>query len=197
MSPGPGSEAPIRLEIRRPDRIRIEVTFQGVTAIQVFDGKSGWSIAPIRGRIEAVAMSAEDAAHASEQADIEGPLVDYAAKGHTVEFVGPDKVDDRDAWKLKLTLKNGTVRHLYLDAASFLEIKTESKRTIRGVEVVVEGRLGDYREVGGIRFPHSIENRAQGLPQRQAVTVDKIELNPPLDEERFRKPTFTKPAPPK
>jgi outer membrane lipoprotein-sorting protein len=197
MSPGPGTEAPIRLEIRRPDRIRIEITFQGVTAIQVFDGKSGWSIAPFRGKIEAVAMSAEDAAHASEQADLEGPLLDYKAKGHTVELVGPDKVDERDAWKLKLTLKNGTVRQVYLDAASFLEVKTESKRTIRGTEVVVEGRLGDYREVGGIRFPHSIENRASGMPQRQTVTVDKIELNPPLDEERFRMPAGTKPAPPR
>ena len=122
-----------------------------MTAVQAYDGKSGWSVAPFMGRTEPVAMSAEEAAQAVEQADIAGPLVDYKAKGHTVELVGPDKVDDRDAWKLKLTLKNGTVRQVYLDAASFLEVKTESKRTIRGVEVEVEGRLG--RLSGGGRNP--------------------------------------------
>ncbi len=196
-SPGPGVEAPIRLELKRPDRIRMEVTLQGVTAVQAFDGKSGWQVAPFMGKTEPEAMSPEDAAQAAEQADIDGPLVDYRAKGHALELVGPDKVDEIDAWKLKLTLRNGTVRYVFLDARSFLEVKTESKRTIRGVAVEVEGRLGDYREVGGIRYPHAIESRAKGRAERQTVTVEKIELNPGLDDARFRMPAAaTKPAPP-
>ncbi len=197
MSPGPGMEAPISLELKRPASIRMEVTIQGMTAVQAFDGKNGWQIAPFMGKTEPEALSEEETQQAAEQGDIDGPLVDYRTKGHTVELVGPERVDDGDAWKLKLTLKNGTVRYIFLDAASFLEIRTESKRTIRGVDVEVEGRLGDYREVGGLRFPHSIQTGAKGRPQRQSVTVLKIELNPALDDARFRLPAATKPAPPK
>lgn len=197
MSPGPGMEAPIRLELKRPDRIRMEVTFQGMTAVQAYDGKAGWQVAPFAAKTEPEPMSAEDVQQAVEQADIDGPLVDYRAKGHAVELMGKEQVDGSDAWKLKLTLKNGTVRYVYLDAESLLEIKTASKRTIRGVDVEVEGRLGDYREVGGLRFPYLIQSGAKGRPQRQSVTVDKIELNLTLEDARFRMPAATKPEPPK
>ncbi len=198
MSPGrPGMEAPISLEQKRPDSIRMEISFQGMTAVQAYDGKSGWQIAPFRGRTAPEPMSPEDTQQAVEQADIDGPLVDYREKGHTVELVGKDKVDEGDAWKLMLRLKNGTVRFLYLDAGSFLEIKAESRRTIRGIDVEVESRLQDYREVGGLRFPYSIQSGAKGRPERQTVTVEKIELNPPLDDARFRMPALPTPEPPK
>lgn len=191
---GPGVEAPIRLELKRPDRIRMEVTFQGMTGVQAYDGTSGWQIAPFRGQSIPVRMSPEETSQALEQADIDGPLVDYKEKGHTVELVGPEKVDETDAWRLKLALKNGTVRDVYLDAATFLEILTVSRRRIRGVPVEAESRLEDYREVGGILFPHRIRSGARGRPERQTVLVETIEINPALDDARFRIPPDTKPG---
>ena len=49
--------------------------------------------------------------------------MDYKAKGHTVELVGKEKVEGTDAYKLKVTLKNGDVRYIYLDAETYLEIR--------------------------------------------------------------------------
>src|SRR5262245_3942504 len=189
LSPGaPAVEAPIRLELKRPNWIRMEIDFQGMTAVQAYDGKKGWQIAPFRGVIAPEEMSREETEQAVEQADIDGPLVDYRAKGHPLELVGRDRVGEADAWKLELTLSNGTVREVYLDPQSFLEIQTVSKRKIRGITVEVESRLEDYREVGGLLFPHAIRSGARGRPERQSLTVEKIELNPVLDDARFRMP---------
>src|SRR5262245_847958 len=195
LSPGPpAADAPIRLELKRPDRIRMEITFQGMTAVQAYDGKAGWQIAPFRGQSAPVRMSAEETAQALEQSDIDGPLVDYREKGHSLELVGRDKVGEVEAWRLKLTLKNGTVRDVYLDASSFLEILTVSKRTIRELAVEAESRLENYREVGGILFPHLIRSGARGRPERQSLIVEKIEINPALEDARSRSPPREKPG---
>jgi hypothetical protein len=196
MTMGPGIEAPISLEIKRPANIRMEFTIQGMTGVQAYDGKTGWSIDPF-GRKEPEPMSPEDLKEVEEQADIDGPLVDYKAKGHAVELVAKEKVEGSDAYKLKITLKGGDVRHVYLDADSYLEIKAESKRMIRGSEVEVESTIGDYKEVDGLLYPHSIENGAKGRPEKQNIVVDKIEVNPPLDDTRFKMPEAPKAEPAK
>jgi outer membrane lipoprotein-sorting protein len=188
MTMGPGMEAPITLELKRPNSIRMEFTFQGNTGVQAYDGKGGWSINPFSGKKEAEPMSAEDLKEIEEQADMDGPLVDYKAKGHSVELVGKESLEGSEVYKLKITLKGGDVRHQYLDAESFLTIREESRRNVRGSEVEVESTVGDYKEVGGLLIPHSIQNGAKGRPEKQNIIVEKVELNPSVDDARFKMP---------
>jgi outer membrane lipoprotein-sorting protein len=197
MTMGPGMEAPIRLELKRPASIRMEFTIQGNTGVQAYDGKSGWSIDPFGGKQEAEPLSADDLKDVEEQSDMDGPLVDYKAKGNTVELLGKEKVEGSDTYKLKITLKNGDVRYQYLDADSYLTIREESKRTIRGTEQELESTVGDYKDVGGLLMPHSIQNGAKGRPEKQNIIVDKIELNPPIEDARFKMPEAGKAEPPK
>ena len=194
MTMGPGIEAPVSVEVKRPHRMRMEMQFQGMTAIQAYDGTSGWSIMPFGGRTDAQPMSPDDVKEAEDMADMDGVLVDYKAKGHTVELVGKDKVEGTDAYKLKVKLKNGDERYVFLEAESFMEIRNEGKRKIRGSDVEVEASFGDFKEVGGTMFPHSIEQAMKGSPQKQSITIDKIDINPPLDESRFKMPAAA-PAP--
>jgi outer membrane lipoprotein-sorting protein len=197
MMMGPGMEAPMTLEMKRPGSMRLEFTFQGMTGVQAYDGKSGWSIMPFQGKKDPEPMSADEAKMAQEEADIEGPLVDYKAKGHTVELLGKEKVEGSDAYKLKVTLKTGTVQYQYLDAESLLEIRTEAKRTVRDSEMEFESTIGDYKEVGGLLFPHSIQSGAKGRPEKQNIVIEKVELNPVLDDARFRMPEAPKAEAPK
>jgi outer membrane lipoprotein-sorting protein len=198
MTMGPGMEAPVILELKRPNRVRMELTFQGMTGVQAWDGQNGWVITPFGGKTDPEPMSPDDAKEAEEQADLDGPLVDYKSKGHSVEFVGKEKLEGSDVYKLKVTLKNGTVNHTYLDADSYLTIREESKRTMRGSEVEVESTIGDYKDVGGgLLLPHSIENATKGQPQKQNIIIEKVELNPALDDARFKMPAPAKPEPPK
>lgn len=196
MTMGPGVEAPILLELKRPSSVRMEFTFRGRTGVHAYDGHDGWVLDPFGPKAEAAPMSAEDLNDAREQADIEGPLVDYKAKGHSVQLVGKEQVNGKDAYKLKLTLKNGDVRYTYLDATSYLEVRIESTRSVRGETLDVETMIGDYRDVGGVMFPHSFESGPRGRPEKQNVDVDKIELNPAIADARFKIPAPAAPATP-
>ena len=188
-------EAPFTWKWKRPSMLRLEFTLQGMTAVQAYDGKAGWMVMPFLGKTDPEPMGEEELKQIDEQSDFDGPLVDYKEKGNQVELLGKESVEGTDAWKLKLTRKNGDVTILYLDAESSLEIKTEAKRMIRGVEMEIESSQGDYKEVGGLLIPHSIESRPKGAPGGQTITFDKIELNPEVPASDFAMPEV-KSAPP-
>ena len=193
MTVGPGLEAPITMEMKRPKNMRLEFTLQGMTGVQAYDGETAWAIMPFMGKKDPEALPEEQAKMAEEQADFDGVLIDSEAKGHKVELVGKEPVEGTDAYKLKVTLKNGEVRYVYLDAEYFLEIKTEGSRTVRGSQVDFEATIGDYKEVDGLMFAHSIETGAKGAPQRQKITFSAIELNPDIDDSRFKMPAKATP----
>ena len=195
MTVGPGMEAPFVIEMKRPKNVRLEITVQGMNIIQAYDGTTGWAVMPMMGKNDPEPMPAEEAKQAEEQADFDGPLVDYKEKGHKVELVGKEKVEGADAYKLKVTLKSGDVRYFFVEADSFLEIKAEGKRTARGSEIEFENSLGDYKDVGGLMIAHSLEMGPKGTPQKSKLTLDKVELNPTIDDARFKMPAKASPSP--
>jgi hypothetical protein len=188
MTVGPGFEAPMVMEMSRPDKMKMQFTIQGMTGVQAYDGKVGWSVMPFMGKKDPEAMSADDVKELIDQSDIDGPLVDWKAKGHKLELLGKESVEGTDAYKLKLTMKSGTERIIYLDADNFLEIKNEGKRTVRGTELEFEGTMGDFKPVAGVLFPYSMENSAKGHPEKQKLTVDSIAVNVPLAADYFTMP---------
>jgi len=174
--------------------VRMEFTVQGMTGIQAYDGKSGWTVMPFQGKKDPEPMAADDLKDLQNQADMDGPLMDYKTKGNTVEYLGKEKVEGSDAYKLKITRKNGTVETTYIDADSGLELKTVSKTMIRGNETEVVTTFSDFREVQGLIFPFAIESSAAGSAQKQKITLEKVEINPDISESQFRMPAAAAPA---
>ncbi len=200
MVMGQGMEAPFTMEMARPNKMRMEFTIQGMTGIQAFDGTTGWSVMPFMGKTEPEAMPAEDAKRMEEQADIDGLLLDYKEKGRQVEYVGKEDLEGTPVHKLKVTQKNGDVVYVYIDAEQFLQLKQAGKTKIRGQEVESETLFGDFKTVDGLVVPHSIEQKAVGMPSGMVMTISKVEINPSLAETRFAMPAAEKkeePAPPK
>jgi hypothetical protein len=78
---------------KRPDDVRIEGSLQGMTQIEAYDGKEGWRVSPFFGRKDPEHISADDVKALVEDAEIDGPLVDWKAKGSTVEYLGTEDVD--------------------------------------------------------------------------------------------------------
>jgi hypothetical protein len=176
-------------EVKRPGMFRLEFSYQGTTSVFANDGKSGWQVAPLQGQFDPKEMPPEaDSAGSVDQHDIEGPLVDWREKGHTVELVGREKLPGGEAFKLKIVLKGGAIRYDYVDVASHLLVRTDFTRIVRGRPVQLHSTLSDYREVGGLFFPHLIETRAEDRPQVIKIAVEKIELNPDLPDARFQFP---------
>jgi outer membrane lipoprotein-sorting protein len=189
MPVGQGVEAPFVMEMKRPNQMRLDVNYQGMTATQAFDGKVGWQVLPQLGRREPQVLPQEAVTQFASQADIDGPFVDYQAKGHKVEYAGREKVEGTDTYVLKVTLKSGEVTRLFLDAEQYLEIRSEGKtRGPTGGELEIETLIGDYREVAGLMLPHMRESGPKGGSQKMKMTIQKVEVNVPLDDARFKMP---------
>jgi outer membrane lipoprotein-sorting protein len=188
VTAGGGREALVIREILRPDKIRTEFTLQGVTGVYAFDGARGWKVSPFEGSFAPEPMDEEEASQVADQADIEGPLVDWRAKGHRVELKGKETVDGRELYVLEVTLESGRTVMQFLDSSTLLRARATSERLLRGNRVVLETTFGDYRAVEGVAFPHSIETGAAGRPRRLRIRIEAIEINPSLEESGFRMP---------
>src|SRR5437763_10475174 len=175
----------------RPGELRTEATLQGMTQVEAYDGKEGWKISPFQGRKDPEKMSADDLKPLMEDAEIDGPLVDWKAKGSTVDYLGTEEVDGTLAHKLKVVRKNGDVSFVYLDPDHFLEIRVLTQRTKHGAQEEVETDLGDYEKVGSVFVPTSIESGRKGDPDKQKIVIDKAEDNVPVDDAIFHFPANT------
>jgi hypothetical protein len=173
---------------KRPDDVRTEASLQGMTQIEAYDGKEGWKVSPFFGRKDPERMSADDVKALVEDAEMDGPLVDWQAKGNAVEYLGTEDVDGTPAHKLKVTRKNGDVSFVYLDPDHFLDIRVLTQRTRHGAYEEVETDLGDYEKAGGVFVPTSIEFGRKGAPDKQRIIIDKVEANVPVDDTIFHFP---------
>jgi len=134
-------------------------------------------------------MGEEEMKSILEDADFDGPLVDYQKKGYKIEFAGTDKFEGTDTVKLKITKPNGDVYIYHLDTDYYVPIKIDTKRFVRGAEREYETVLGDYKEVAGWFLPYSIENGVKGRPDKSKVVYDQIQPNVEIDDSRFKMPT--------
>jgi hypothetical protein len=189
---GGGFTASYAQEKERPNLIRETLSIQGMTAVQAYDGTSGWQIQPFGGKKDPELMGEDDLRNLVLDADLDGPLVDYKVKGSTVEYLGHDVVDGDDALRLKVTLKNGDIIYDYLDPDTFIEIRKEIQQFIRGsVRERVVG-MGSYKAVAGVMFPFSISQGSKDHPEDQVYTVQKIETNVTIDHADFALPASLK-----
>jgi hypothetical protein len=193
---------PFLLELARPRKMRFELQFAGQTALQVYDGVNGWKLRPYLNRLDVEPYTADEMKVASVESELDGPLVDYAAKGTRIESDGIEKVEDRDTYKLKLTLKSGSVIHVWVDAQTFLEAKIEGQpRRLDGIYHPVEIYYRDYRNVNGLEIPFVLETRvlpvaktAMGLRDApvppEKTLIEKVVINPKFDAGLFSKPAI-------
>jgi photosystem II stability/assembly factor-like uncharacterized protein len=191
---GGGFEAVVVEESRRPNLIRQEFTLSGMTAVTSFDGRNGWKIQPFGGKKDAEPLGEEELKAIVEDADFDGPLVDYRKKGNQVEYVGTAPIEGSDTYKLKVTRAGGTVETYYIDADAYVPIKVETKRTVRGAEREYETVFGDYKRVNGWYLPFAVETGAKGNPNRTQITFEHIDANVAIDDARFVQPAAGTPV---
>lgn len=197
-----GFKATVGQEQKRPEMMRQTFTVQGMTQVQAYDGSSGWQISPFGGRKDPEMLGEDDLRDLSESADFDGPLVDAQAKGNKIEYMGHDQVDGDDAYKLKVTLKNGDILYYYLDPDTYIEIQVEKQQFIRGSVRESVTVLGSYKPVNGVMYPFSLESGPKNNPDaRGKITITKIEANVPIEDNDFKMPAApaapaaAKPAP--
>lgn len=180
---------PFVMRMKRPRKMEFELTFDGKTARQVYDGTSGWKLRPFLNRTDAEPYTPDEIKKASEAQDLDGPLIDHAAKGTKVALDGVEPIEGHDAYRLKLTLKDKQVRHIWIDGKSFLELKLEGyPRILDGKEHKTATYFRDYRSVDGLKVPFVFETAVEGVTATHKMTIENVTLNPKLNDSMFAKP---------
>ncbi|HVS16928.1 MAG TPA: hypothetical protein VMV46_23710 [Thermoanaerobaculia bacterium] len=187
-----GMEAPMEMWSKRPDKLRVEFTLQGMTGIQAVDGDSGWMVMPFMGSTEPEPMPEDMLRTMSNDIDIDGPLFDWQSKGHQVELLGKEEVQGTEAYTVGVQLKGGTEMTIYLAAEHFVPIVTKGKASMQGQELETTATLSDYKEVDGLMIAHSVQTESP--MGTQSITIQEVEVNPEIDDARFAMPA--KEAPP-
>ena len=193
---GPGSDSdrgtmvqvPFVMEFKRPRKARVEIDYHGQKAVQVYDGTKGYKLRPFLNRADWQLFSAEEAKAAAMQQELDGPLLDYVAKGTKIAVEGMGAVEAHDAYRLKLTFKDGQDERLWVDATSFLEVRIDTIRKVSGRPRSVVTYLRDYRTVNGVKIPFLSETQVEGRPDPERIVVETATVNPTLDDSRFVPP---------
>jgi outer membrane lipoprotein-sorting protein len=182
-------ELPFTLDLKRPNLMRLEIQFDGKTAVQVYDGQHGWKYRPFLNRKTAEPYTANELSAEAARGDLDGPLIDYASKGTKVELEGSDLVDAHPAYRLKVTGRGEPARHIWIDAKSFLDVKVEgAARRMDGKMHPVYTYQRDFRSVQGILLPFVMETQVDGFPDTHKTLIEKAAVNPPLDAAAFSEP---------
>jgi hypothetical protein len=173
-----GESGPLIVEMKRPGMVRETVTLADKSMVRISDGIAGWAFGTLRTPSAPQPVSPEELRNLAASADIEGPLVDYQAKGHRIELAGKERIGKREAYKLVIYLKTGENRIDFIDCKSHLEVKWQG--LVNGN--MFESYFRDYREVKGLQYAFEIDSG------NQKIVLDKVEVNPKLDAARFSKP---------
>ena len=192
----PDLYGPFVAEFKRPGKMHNEITIQNKTVVRTFNGKDGgWVLNPFSGKDAPQAMSADEIRDAMNESDFDGPLVDSKAKGMAIEFGGTEKIEGRDTYILKVTHKDGKMSKYAFDAKTYLMAKWSGTDTVNGEQVSRERLFHDYREVNGLKFAFELVSNNPGMDVTQRILVDKIEVDPQIDEAHFEKPQAVAAAP--
>ncbi|AOJ09941.1 hypothetical protein WS71_21980 [Burkholderia mayonis] len=187
----PVQDLPFVIALKRPNKTRFEINFMNRKAVRVFDGRQGWKLSPggFGGGAEAQPYTVDELQSARDEQVIDGLLIDHEAKGVGVTLDGVDRVAGRSAYRLGVKLQSGMTRHVWIDAETFLDVKSDRvARDARGQPLTVEVTYGNYRNVDGLQIPLTIESNVASAGRRDRLLIDKVSLNPPLEDVMFDKP---------
>ncbi|MGO4880148.1 MAG: hypothetical protein ACLP59_04925 [Bryobacteraceae bacterium] len=182
--PDDNVSGPLKIVAKAPGSLRLTMDITGYGLVEtVLDGSQGWEKNPDAG---VHAMSKTDLADAQRDHDFyrEVRLKELYSK---IETAGRDKIEGRSVYVLEATPAAGSAEKLYFDAESGLLVKHDFERvTLEDGIVQFEMLLRDYREVDGVKYPFTIEQRA---PDNTMIfKFTEIKNNAPLEETAFAKP---------
>ena len=176
-----GAEINVTITALNGKGSRQNISVMGMTGYQIVTPNAGWNFMPFQGQTTAEPMTADELKQSADDLDVQGKLVDYKSKGHTVEYLGKDDVEGTECFKLKITTKAGNVETVFIDPKSYYIVRSVVKRMANGQESDVQSDLSNFQKLPeGIVVPFSIT-----LPFGEMV-ISKAEVNKQVDESTFK-----------
>ncbi|MBU6341904.1 MAG: hypothetical protein KGS48_10445 [Bacteroidetes bacterium] len=184
----PGMEIPMVLTVVNNKSARVEVSAMGMTQVSCINGDKGWSNNPFAGKNDPEPLTTDQVNEMKQMTDLAGHLYNYKTKGYTVEYLGKEDVDGTEMHKIKIVISPTRTEYALIDPETFLEAKSITVATVDGKESKSESAYSNYKEVNGVKIPHTIEENNPAMGGTAVTTVTKITVNEPVDAAIFEMP---------
>jgi len=175
----------------RLGRMRVDIFADGERVFaESYDGQGGHQWSPKDGQSAASERGTVVLSHTPQLPNHIFRLKDAVAKGHHVELLGRESIDDTDYDVLKLTLSDGFENFLWVESSSGLVKRVRNKRALHvdfdDEEKTIENSISDFRRVGDIVHPHrTIEVDLKTGETLVQITLQELEINKNLPERYF------------
>lgn len=190
-TPGGDIEGTIELLNAAPNKsrtlIKADLSALGVGPLVVdqrFDGNAGYVMDSLQGNRDITGNQLDNMRNGS----FPHPFLNYKDRGTSAKLSGKEKIGEREAYLLIFEPTSGSVVRQYVDAETYLPVKTIVKLDVPqlGTEMEQTTDYSDYREVDGVKLPFRL--KATSAVQNYTITITKVEHNVQVDETLFSKP---------
>jgi len=179
-----GNDIPLFVNVKKPDKVKVVISFSGMDIIQAFDGEKGYMVNPLSGSTDPVEMTAKELIGVQDYNMFRDNVLDNFKAGR-VKLEGVEDVNGKPAYKLTITDEAGTVTGAFIDKESFLTVKTTAKVNQMGQEMEVESYITEYMDINGVKFAKVIKQMVNGM-ELGGMTFTLVELDKPLDDSVFK-----------
>lgn len=166
------------LKQKSPNMMMTDVSVVGMGSMfkQTFDGENGYISAQGQKQDMPAEMKAEMKAK-------KGLFEELTYNPSKLELKSIESVNGKDAYVVVVTKDSGKVTNYYDVATGFKVKKSETAKGPGGQEVVQETTYTNYKEVDGVKFPHTMVAPAAG--QKIEFTTVSVKVNTPLTKADF------------
>lgn len=189
-TPGGDLAGPCELTYKTPNKSRVHITLdltplgapEKMVIEQKFDGVAGWALNSMQGDTEMTGNQLEN----MKNAHFPSALLDYKGAGTTLALLPGETLNDRKMVVLQITPKSGSVVKMYLDAETFLTVRTMAtvNSPQAGGDIEQVSDVSDYRVVDGVKVPFHVVN--SNPLQTGTIVITKIEHNVAIDDAIFK-----------
>ena len=191
-SSGRQGDNPFTIHLKRPNKTRNESNMMGMNIVRGFDGENSWVLRPEGqgqgrgggmggGRGGGGRMGQGDTRYFGSQ------LYNWKDKGFKLVYSGTVNMEGTEVYKLKLTDDNDRVTNFFLDAESFVILKTTSVFQRQEMSMEIATYYSNYEIIDGIAFAFSTET-VMGERGGSTQTIESIELDVEIEDSMFEDP---------
>jgi hypothetical protein len=140
-------------------------------------------------------MSAMQGASLKEDEELEKRLFDAAFNAElswrerfkSIEVQAKEELDGTGCYRVVVTPTVGDTITAYVDAETWLTVRTETVSNSDMGSISVVSEMSDYREVDGVKMPFSMKVLLMGA-QEMTTVVDSVAFNVEIPEGTFELP---------
>lgn len=169
---------------KAPNKAALKLDIPGFgLVLEGFNGTVAWSQDPQSGLRE---KTGAELAATKLDSDFYKPLK-LKQLYPKITVKGKEKVGDKDAIVLTATPADGAPETWYFDATSGLQMRMDLERETPQGKTAVQVFLEDYKEVDGIKVPHTMRQVTSAFTI--VIKLDEVKHNVAIDDAKFAKPS--------